>query len=228
MMDITKSREESRKQFEYEAGKAMKELDSFTVERLEELGTGAMFFTGDEVAALARIALAAKRAEPVINIKFKDGWPIPESGGVVNSGNKLADGYHDFYTTPQLNSPEIPDGWIKCRLDDAMKEIDSMQESINHTHKRRVIWRDRCLSAEKRLDEVIALNVIQPLPPGWIDCNDQMPEDGAVVITAYQGCTNIGLMERPGKTYRYFTSIASGRELPAAHWMPIPAAPEKP
>ncbi|EOZ3195343.1 hypothetical protein ACQL2C_003775, partial [Yersinia enterocolitica] len=24
---------------------------------------------------------------------------------------KLADGYHDFYTTPQLNSPEIPDGW---------------------------------------------------------------------------------------------------------------------
>ncbi|CNI97309.1 Uncharacterised protein [Yersinia pseudotuberculosis] len=111
MMDITKSREESRKQFEYEAGKAMKELDSFTVERLEELGTGAMFFTGDEVAALARIALAAKRAEPVINIKFKDGWPIPESGGVVNSGNKLADGYHDFYTTPQLNSPEIPDGW---------------------------------------------------------------------------------------------------------------------
>ncbi|EMY0612547.1 hypothetical protein AAH820_004702, partial [Yersinia enterocolitica] len=43
----------------------MKALDSFTVERLEELGAGAMFFTGDEVAALARIALAAKRAEPI-------------------------------------------------------------------------------------------------------------------------------------------------------------------
>ncbi|MFQ6250452.1 DUF551 domain-containing protein [Yersinia enterocolitica] len=50
---------------------------------------------------------------------------------------------------------------------------------------------------------------------------------GDVVITAYQGFTNIGQMERSGKTYRYFTSIASGRELPATHWMPLPAAPEK-
>ncbi|HHG9975969.1 TPA: hypothetical protein ACPZI4_004458 [Yersinia enterocolitica] len=86
----------------------MKELDSFTVERLEELSTKENI---PEVAALARIALAAKRAEPVINIKFKDGWPVPESVGVVDAGKKLADGYHDFYTTPQLNSPEIPEGW---------------------------------------------------------------------------------------------------------------------
>ncbi|HDL7809297.1 TPA: DUF551 domain-containing protein [Yersinia enterocolitica] len=147
----------------------MKELDSFTVERLEELSTKENI---PEVAALARIALAAKRAEPVINIKFKDGWPVPESGGVVNSGKKLADGYHDFYTTPQLNS-QVPLG-------------------------------------------------------SWIKCSDQMPEVGDVVITAYQGCTNVGQMERSGKTYRYFTSIASGRELPATHWMPLPAAPEKP
>ncbi|AYX15445.1 DUF551 domain-containing protein [Yersinia pseudotuberculosis] len=205
----------------------MKELNSFTVERLEEIiaeeGYSAMRTPkNDEVRALARIALAAKRAEPVA-------WEVK---GILCHSKEEADSYVGepvpLYEAPQLNSPEMHDGWIKCRLDDAMKEIDSMQESINHTHRRRVIWRDRCLSAEKRLDEVIALNVIQPLPPGWIDCNDQMPEDGAVVITAYQGCTNIGLMERPGKTYRYFTSIASGRELPATHWMPIPAAPEKP
>ncbi|EOZ3196005.1 DUF551 domain-containing protein [Yersinia enterocolitica] len=89
----------------------MKELDSFTVERLEELSTKENI---PEVAALARIALAAKRAEPVINIKFKDGWPVPESGGVVNSGKKLADGYHDFYTTPQLNSQARLGSWINC------------------------------------------------------------------------------------------------------------------
>ncbi|HEN3589149.1 TPA: DUF551 domain-containing protein [Yersinia enterocolitica] len=65
------------------------------------------------------------------------------------------------------------------------------------------------------------------IPDGWINCSDQMPEVGDVVITAYQGCTNIGQMERSGKSYRYFTSIASGRELPATHWMPLPAAPEK-
>ncbi|WP_338659042.1 DUF551 domain-containing protein [Yersinia intermedia] len=95
----------------------MKALDSFTVERLEEITElKALSFppSHHELAALARIALAAKRAEPVINIKFKDGWPVPESVGVVDSGQKLADGYHDFYTTPQLNS-QVPLGsWIKC------------------------------------------------------------------------------------------------------------------
>ncbi|HDM8285425.1 TPA: DUF551 domain-containing protein [Yersinia enterocolitica] len=91
----------------------MKELDSFTVEQLTEFIESDHAQCGD-IAALARIALAAKRAEPVINIKFKDGWPVPESVGVVDAGKKLADGYHDFYTTPQLNSPEIPEGWIKC------------------------------------------------------------------------------------------------------------------
>ncbi len=93
----------------------MKELDSFTVERLEELAVEEDLYnfppTQEELNSLSRIALAAKRAEPVINIKFKDGWPVPESVGVVDSGQKLADGYHDFYTTPQLNSPEIPEGW---------------------------------------------------------------------------------------------------------------------
>ncbi|MDR5020493.1 hypothetical protein RF657_19195, partial [Yersinia rochesterensis] len=46
----------------------MKELDSFTVERLEEITElKALSFPPlhAEIAALARIALAAKRAEPV-------------------------------------------------------------------------------------------------------------------------------------------------------------------
>ncbi|HEI6714206.1 TPA: hypothetical protein SJ157_000051 [Yersinia enterocolitica] len=94
----------------------MKELDSFTVERLKDLINQYVHeeyndVSDEEVIKLVSIALAAKRAEPVINIKFKDGWPVPESVGVVDAGKKLADGYHDFYTTPQLNSPEIPDGW---------------------------------------------------------------------------------------------------------------------
>ncbi|ARZ01840.1 DUF551 domain-containing protein [Yersinia ruckeri] len=106
------------------------ELDSFTVERLEKIiaeeGYSAMRTAkNDEVRALARIALAAKRAEPVINIKFKDGWPVPKSVGVVDAGQKLADGYHDFYTTPQLNFPVIPDGWIKCS--DRMPENSNIQ-----------------------------------------------------------------------------------------------------
>ncbi|HDL8114559.1 TPA: hypothetical protein PXQ47_002567 [Yersinia enterocolitica] len=102
----------------------MKELDSFTVERLEQLGASAMFFTGDEVAALARIALAAKRAEPVAYAdrkafeNFQNGtatkewmWAAPDSGLTA------------LYTTPQLNSPEIPEGW-NGTLETAAKLID--------------------------------------------------------------------------------------------------------
>ncbi|HGK4602820.1 TPA: hypothetical protein ACJ2UI_003469 [Yersinia enterocolitica] len=90
----------------------MKELDSFTVERLEEfirqpLENG---LTRSEQMELARIVLAAKRAEPV-------GYVAPEALRYKNFDNVImiekASGRRSMplYTTPQLNSPEIPDGW---------------------------------------------------------------------------------------------------------------------
>ncbi|HGE9146811.1 TPA: DUF551 domain-containing protein [Yersinia enterocolitica] len=156
----------------------MKALDSFTVERLEELGAGAMFFTGDEVAALARIALAAKRAEPIYQYHT----------GIINEEGDI-----DWY-------------WVDCDK--------GFYGQYDNQH-RRIVYTTPQLNSQVPLGS-------------WIKCSDQMPEVGDVVITAYQGCTNVGQMERSGKTYRYFTSIASGRELPATHWMPLPAAPEKP
>lgn len=63
--------------------------------------------------------------------------------------------------------------------------------------------------------------------PGWIPVNERMPHVGDIVLTAINGCTNVGEMERSGANYRYFTSVISGRELPATHWMPLPAAPQE-
>lgn len=88
----------------------MKALDSFTVERLEELSVEEDLYnfppTQEELNSLARIALAVKMAEPV---------------GYWNDACDLDDGAFSYandagctrplYTTPQLNSPEIPDGW---------------------------------------------------------------------------------------------------------------------
>ncbi|EOV4130102.1 hypothetical protein ACONXG_001593 [Yersinia enterocolitica] len=50
----------------------MKELDSFTVERLEELARAKMISGHDiaDIRALARIALAAKKAEPVTPVEY--------------------------------------------------------------------------------------------------------------------------------------------------------------
>ena len=93
----------------------MKDLDSFTVERLEEIiaeeGYSAMRTPkNDELRALARIALAAKRAEPVgyahknaIKFDLHDTCRLHEQAGDEN--------FIALYTTPQLNSPEIPEDW---------------------------------------------------------------------------------------------------------------------
>ncbi|ELY6289319.1 DUF551 domain-containing protein [Cronobacter sakazakii] len=62
---------------------------------------------------------------------------------------------------------------------------------------------------------------------GWIPCSERLPEVGDIVLTADNGCVNVGEMERSGASYGYFTSVVSGRELPATHWMPLPAAPGK-
>lgn len=64
-------------------------------------------------------------------------------------------------------------------------------------------------------------------PDGWIPVSERMPEVGDIVLTAIDGCVNFGEVERSGVNYRYFTSVISGRELPATHWHPLPAAPKE-
>ncbi|EOC0067748.1 DUF551 domain-containing protein [Cronobacter sakazakii] len=66
-----------------------------------------------------------------------------------------------------------------------------------------------------------------PVAAGWIACSERLPEVGDIVLTADNGCVNVGVMERSGASCRYFTSVVSGRELPATHWMPLPEAPGK-
>ncbi|CQG98665.1 hypothetical protein [Yersinia mollaretii] len=82
------------------------DLDSFTVERLEELTALSFPPSHHELAALARIALAVKMAEPVA-------WF--SNGAYYNTGRAAlkdqAENPTPLYTTPQLNSPEIPEGW---------------------------------------------------------------------------------------------------------------------
>ncbi|MFQ1168278.1 DUF551 domain-containing protein [Klebsiella pneumoniae] len=41
------------------------------------------------------------------------------------------------------------------------------------------------------------------------------------------GVVNVGEMECSAANCLFFTSVISGRELPATHWMPLPAAPQE-
>ena len=97
----------------------MKELNSFTVERLEEITElKALSFppSHHELAALARIALAAKRAEPVY--QYQSG--VSTFDDIEWVWDDCDKGFYEqydptrrriVYTTPQLNSPEISEGW---------------------------------------------------------------------------------------------------------------------
>ncbi|WP_447886788.1 hypothetical protein [Serratia fonticola] len=96
----------------------MKELDDFTVERLQAfidkpLDNG---FTRDEQMLLARIALAAKTAQPVGITDKSEITNLSEPGWVGNfmepnfKGVDKGDEVY-LYTSPFLNSPVIPDGW---------------------------------------------------------------------------------------------------------------------
>ncbi|WP_227732302.1 hypothetical protein [Yersinia proxima] len=90
-----------------------KDLDSFTVEQLKDFIESDHAQCGD-IAALARIALAAKRAEPVAWVvgdeeiaDFKNGREVC----VMRDCDDEQLDYLPLYTTPQLNSPEIPEDW---------------------------------------------------------------------------------------------------------------------
>ena len=90
----------------------MKELDYFTVERLQAIAEpNALVFPPShaEAAALARIALAAKEAGPVA---FRVGerlfCSLYAAGGYA-SEMKLT--IEPLYLEAMPNSPELPDGW---------------------------------------------------------------------------------------------------------------------
>lgn len=74
-----------------------------------------------------------------------------------------------------------------------------------------------------------ALNSVQSVVTvagKWIPVSEQMPEVGDIVLTAMGGVVNVGETECSAANCRFFTSVISGRELPATHWMRLPAGPQ--
>ncbi|EOC9729737.1 hypothetical protein ACJD1C_002710 [Enterobacter kobei] len=56
-------------------------------------------------------ALASQAAKPVLNVQFKNGWPVDGTTGIISGSPSIPDGYHDFYAAPPATvMPEyIPD-----------------------------------------------------------------------------------------------------------------------
>ncbi|OKP29776.1 DUF551 domain-containing protein [Serratia fonticola] len=100
----------------------MKELDDFTVERLERIAErrSGIMPTMREIAALARIALAAKTIQPLrVEIQMDDANLMRRFEEMTKWRSPA-----EPILMPALesNSPELPDGWIPCA--ERMPEVE--------------------------------------------------------------------------------------------------------
>ena len=147
--------------------------------------------------------------------------------------------YRHPQAAPVVQCP-FPCGWDnlnKLAIQDAALVARGLVEGELTTEAHR----QAAISNNDRLLKVIsacrsAMLATSPQPPGsepatvpgkWIPVSERMPEVGDIVLTAMGGAVNVGEMECSAANCRFFTSVISGRELPATHWMPLPAGPKE-
>lgn len=120
----------------------------------------------------------------------------------------------------QDDSPEC--GWVVTH---SGKDYFYREQKDAVTHMNSAVESGLGVSLRSFIPEPVT--TANKLPDGWVACSERMPEVGEIVLTSDGTSVNIGESERSGVNLRFFTSIFSGRELPATHWMPLPAAQQQ-
>ncbi|MFP8821088.1 DUF551 domain-containing protein [Enterobacter cloacae] len=181
---------------------------TFTKERLTELSrrenVGAIL--GEEIAELARIALASLEAEPVA-------WLLSGGGAKNNvsfdSGNAYADPLREV--TPLYTAPPAP-----VSVPAAMEMDDDFDSAFEHG--KAVGWnayRAAMLQGADGNSPVI--------PDGWVACSERMPEKFKAILAFNEyGEVWSGAYDRYWNFYCDNLLVEH-----VTHWMPLPAAPQQ-
>lgn len=213
----------------------MKELKEFTVERLEEIIEWTDVFGRhpklDECTSLAKIALAAKQAEPdyyIHGVEVCDSY-VPDielrAFNDALDASKCKDDHGGeiipVYTTPPLSAPCIKcndtgiadSGGTQPWGEPISVECDCTTPPLNHTEQHIVV------------------------PDGWIKCSDQLPPDDDFVLIWPLPDFGVDLhvgqyMKFHKKGAGWFAQVNEqnyGVEwypIAVTHWMKLPAAPK--
>ena len=161
---------------------------------------------------LARIALAAMDSEPVAYIDKQ--WTLVYYVPPMSMGLKIGD---KLYRHAQP-APVVLDGYVMVPKEATLEMIKSGASAASNGMLIPGIYKAMLAAADCS---------IPMISDRWIPVSEQMPEVGDIVLTAMGGAVNVGEMECSAANCRFFTSVISGRELPATHWMPLPAGPKE-
>lgn len=127
------------------------------------------------------------------------------------------------------NSPVIPEGYVMVPKEPTAEMQSAGASAIRiETTALNKLWTGNAVF-RAMLAAAPQSHGSEPatVPGKWIPVSERMPEVGDIVLTAMGGVVNVGETECSAANCRFFTSVISGRELPATHWMQLPAAPQE-
>ncbi|HBX1774607.1 TPA: DUF551 domain-containing protein [Klebsiella pneumoniae subsp. pneumoniae] len=179
----------------------------------------------EEAEELACLALAAMDSEPLAVTDDELNAALQLHRLKVDGHSQLSDAFRAGFRYARRTTPQPAPVVSAELLHTAASAIEDLLTTKDRTGA--CVWFDLPFRLRSVANAQSPGREPATVPGKWIPVSERMPEVGDIVLTAMGGAVNVGEMECSAANCRFFTSVISGRELPATHWMPLPAAPQE-